>query len=227
MPFQAVETTEARTVWVESPIPEMGMGFLQSARVEIVLNPEGVSDWSEPGTAYRALLMAGLWPDDHELALMTLGYVPGSEESADFLTSLVDSDEDGVYDLHEAHKILLAGVTIMPTWAGQTTRMIFVNRAFATGTAKDDAPNVQRTGKGGQRMVSEMSFEEWKLMLDLELSKRGLPMADDIYGDITDDKLRHCHDSNLTVKDTADAIETAQRDTRPEPVDAEPDAGSE
>ena len=74
--FQAVETNEVRTVWMDSLLPS-GLGFLKATRVEILLNPGGVSDWSEPGTAYKAVLLAGLWPDDHELALMVLGYVPG------------------------------------------------------------------------------------------------------------------------------------------------------
>lgn len=220
MPFQAIEMNEVRSVWVESPLPELGMGFLKSTRVEILLNPDGVSDWSEPGTAYKAVLMAGLWPDDHELALMVLGYVPGSSEAADFLTSLVDTTDDLVYDLNDAYIQLLKGVQIMPVWgAGQRERMLFVLKAFASGTSKDNAPNMQRTGTQ-VRSASQMGFEQWKLMLDLALTKAGTSMSDILIDDdwITDDDLHGWHDNNINVEGTV--IEIARRIKGSESVDA-------
>lgn len=228
--FQCVEMTEARSVWVDSPTPEFGMGFLQSTRVEIVLNPDGVSDWKEPGTAYMCTLMAGLWPDKDELALMVLGYSPGSEEALQFLRALVPDIPDLAIAgdaIDAAHKALLEGVKIMPVWDQAVTRMVFVTGAFTRGTAKDDSLNLQRTGAGGQQ-PGEMSFDHWHLMLDLALKKRGLFMVGEMCGQaMTNEILREKHSKGSTVEEIANAIqELTKRDNEVEPVDADADAGS-
>lgn len=220
--YQAIETTEARTVWVSSDAPEFGMGFLRATRVEVILNPDGVSDWNEPGSAYQCNLMSGLWPDKHDIALMVLGYSPDSQEADTFLAQLAELDLGDNFDWKaSAYERLLKGVRVMPVWGNATTRMVFVTGAFMRGTAKDDAPNLNRTGPGAQR-PAEMAFDHWKLMLDLELKKRGLPFVDD--ATLTDDKLRKCHSSGMTIKDTANAIESTRLAQGSEPVDARPDA---
>lgn len=214
--YQAIETTEARTVWVDAAAPEFGMGFYKATRVEVVLNPEGVSDWNEPGSAYQCSLMSGLWPDKEEIALMVLGYSPGSEEANAFLVGLIPNGFAIPADVNnptpdiiaEGTKRLLEGVRVMPVWGNARTRMVFVTGAFMRGTAKDDAPNLNRTGPGAQR-PAEMAFDHWKLMLDLQLKKMGLSMVDETM--MTDELLRERHGAHVTIEDVANEIQQITR----------------
>jgi hypothetical protein len=215
--FQAVEKTEARTVWVETPISELGMGFLESTRIEITRGGDA-SDWSEPGTPYTSNLLAGLWPEDWELALMALGYSPGSDEARDFLFDLVsdqhpESDEDWLID--EAKTRLLKGIDIMPTWGGASTRAMFVRAAFVRGTGQDGSAVVAPTG--GAQQPDVMAFDMWRLLLDKELNKLGVN-----YGGITDEEVQDEHSRGVEPAALAERI--SQRAESTQPVDAGEDA---
>ena len=113
---------------------------------------------------------------------------------------------------------LLKGVQIMPVWRGQTERMLFVKGAFVSGTSK--ATTLTKSSGKQVRSVSQMGFEQWKLMLDLGLTKSGASMADILIDDdwITDDDLRGWHDTNLSIEDTI--LEITQRIEGSKSVDA-------
>ncbi len=221
--FQCIELTEAHSVWVDNAAPHFGWGaFGDATRFRVERGPEMAGGYKEPGDAYECTLMSGLWPDKIDIALMVLGYEPGSDEADQFMLGLVhqmalnevDDDVDGA-----ARTKLLDGVKVAPVWGDdQRTRMVFVVRAFPRGTAATATLNLQRTVPGGQ-IASQLSFDYWRLLLDKELKSRDLTFTEDT----EEEWLRGQHGEGRTVGETADEV-ASQRARGPATVDAEPDA---
>lgn len=213
--FQCIELNETRSVWVDAAVPELGMGHFASSRIEIKLDPAGVSDWKEKGVAYKCVLLGGLWPDDDEIRLMILGYSPGSTESDNFLRALGRRSTLTKEEWKAEGKIvLMEGIQLMPVWAQARERMAFVSGAFTRGTAQDEAGNYQRTGTPDRTKPDALSFDHWRTLVDVELHKLGVPLTGD--EELEDLKIVH-------GEGTKPVQFATERSTRTANVDAEQD----
>jgi len=183
--YQPIETTAARTIWIDS-LDENRLGFQDSSRVQIDRDPVGVTDWKEPGDAFKATLLGGMWPDDDELRLLVVGVVPGGEMAHNYLGKLVPvgtklKTDDLPFEPEELYKaqgkqlenigmeILRSLVQIMPAWLGQMQRSIFVS-------AKAPHANPQ-TVKAEATTLKEpehkMTFDMFRIQVDALLIAAG------------------------------------------------------
>lgn len=168
--YQPIEVTSARTVWIDSPSEER-LGFHDSSRVQIDRDPTGVTDWNEPGEAYQATLMGGMWPDDDELRLLVVGVVPGGEQADAYLYQLVSgsgktlSDDDNPRAI--AWDIIRTAVDIMPAWQGQSQRSIFVRLGTLRGTPQTVITESQKEPD------RSLTFDMWRIQVDAKLIASG------------------------------------------------------
>lgn len=216
--YQPIEVTAARTVWIDSP-SEDRLGFHNSSRVQIDRDPTGVTDWKEPGDAYRATLMSGMWPDDDELRMLVVGVVPGSPNGDAYLEQLVPpgtvvkwtkpKGNDAV-DITKAYKakahqaagmeILAKAVTIMPAWQGQTIRSIFVRSGTPHGKPQTVVTESQ------EKPERKMTFDMWRIQVDMKLVASGRPGTDELYTTAEGlANLRKDYDSGVSSSDFAHA----------------------
>lgn len=214
--FQPLEVTDARTLWIDSPNTER-LGFQDSSRVQIDKDPVGTGDFAESGDGFKAKLLGGMWPDDDELRLLVVGVVPGSKMAHSYLRRLVPADiqmaaivqdDIGVTDaaLEEGFRvkgmeILRSLVQIMPSWGGQQERVMFVSSALLRvkpETVKTAAVNLEPERK--------MSFDMWRIQVDMKLVASGRPGTDELFD--TKEKLtalRIDYDAGISPTDYAHA----------------------
>lgn len=203
--FQPLEVTEARTLWIDSPSTER-LGFQDSSRVQIDRDSVGTGDFTETGDGFKAKLLGGMWPDDDELRLLVVGVVPNSEQADAYLfllvkhnTSPTDDFSDGPREM--AWNILRSLVQIMPAWAGQQERTIFVS-----STLSRVKPETVKTAAVNREPDRKMSFDMWRIQVDMKLVASGRPGTDELFD--TKEKLaalRIDYDSGVSPTDYAHA----------------------
>ena len=213
--YQPIETTAARTIWIDSPTEER-LGFQDSSRVQIDRDPTGVTDWKEPGDAFRATLMGGMWPDDDELRLLVVGVVPHSAQAEHYLLmggqrhiagetltsrnacvpGTDSTQERGMERLRDA-------VQIMPAWAGQKERSIFVRQG--TPRAEPSTVLTEATGITAPKQAQRtLTFDMWRIQVDGLLIGRGEQATDNILPTGIQ-HMEDCHDNGLTPVEWVDA----------------------
>lgn len=201
--FQPLEVTEARTIWIDSPSDDR-LGFQDSSRVQIDRDPIGTSDFSEAGDGFKATLLGGMWPDDDELRLLVVGVVPGSEDETKYLLSLVRDmtfDEDDIAWSEEALTRLRKLIQIMPSWGGQRERAMFVMPGLPR-----IKPETVKTAAENREPDRKMSFDMWRIQVDMKLVASGRPGTDELFD--TKEKLTALkvdYDSGVSPADYAHA----------------------
>lgn len=225
--FQPLEVTEARTIWIDSPSDDR-LGFQDSSRVQIDRSPMSTGDFSEPCDGFKATLLGGMWPDDDELRLLVVGIVPGSEMALNYLKRLVPADiqmaavvqdDIGVTDaaLEEGFRvkgmeILRSLVQIMPSWSGQQERAMFVLPGLLRVKPETVKSASQRgsTAAVNKESKSKMSFDMWRIQVDMKLVASGCTGTDELFG--TKEKLtalRVDYDTGISPSDYANAYISA------------------
>jgi len=173
MPFQCIQQSEAASAWLDVPGPDMGLGFLEATKLRV----ERVTpDLIEGGDAWRVTLLAGLWPSEQDLALMVLGYSPGSPEAASFLGALEAAGGVVMVARGTTPSRLTEGTAVMPALSGSRQRMVFVTGAFESGPGAAQTAQLTKQEPAGQR-PDQMGYDQWRLMVDLELHKHGATLT--------------------------------------------------
>lgn len=192
--YQPIETSAARTIWIDSPTQEM-LGFANSSRVQIDRDPTGALDWESAqtkGEAFRATLMGGMWPDDDELRLLVVGVVPGSDDAKAYLqhiipnTTPLDISPDDVDNikvteaaiLKQGWKILKQQVLIMPAFGGSLTKSIFVK----LGTPIAEVQDIKAAATDptpDPRPEKKISFDMWRIQVDMKLLRAKYAATDE------------------------------------------------
>ena len=256
--FQPIEVTGARSVWLDSPTDDadnvLMLGFANSCRVQIDVNPAGMSDWQEEGDCYRVTLLGGLWPDDDELRLMVLGVIPDSDQSKAYLNAVLPDEARavatstalrmavGTGTLDPKHQqdfvdaaikqaamaLLKAHILIMPAWANDKQRDIFVR----VGLPKVQPATIKSEAEDVNEQQSALPFGMWLLQVEAALGVAGITVSDTLLEDEhSANAIKQKHESGLTPQSYAAEIVAAlheQEDTNAtpghEPGGAEPSA---
>jgi len=227
--FQPLEVTDARTLWIDSPSTER-LGFQDSSRVQIDKDPVGTGDFTEAGDGFKAKLLGGMWPDDDELRLLVVGVVPGSEMALVYLNQLVSANmqmaaliKDGITltcpSLEEELRVKGMGilrplVQIMPAWAGQQERTIFVS-----STLPRIKPETVKTAAVNSELNPDrkLSFNMFRIQVDAMLIANKQEPSDKWKGDSGHANLevmRRSHKNGATPKEYVEE-RIRGRDTTP------------
>ncbi len=202
--FTPIETSEIRTVWIDSPSESM-IGFANSTRVTTT---------RIAGDEYNCELGAGLWPDDHDLVLMCLNIKPKSDGARSLLLGLAEPHRSGeplatenartpatVDSLAVGKARLLARCRVFPAIVGMTQRTVTVDPMLR----QRDASTLVPSAHAGAIDPDRMAFDEWRLQLDVRLKVGGLPSTEhlptELWGDQGIETLRSWHQDEATVDD--------------------------
>lgn len=181
--FVPIETSGARTVWIDS-IDENQIGFADSSRVEI---RRSNTAFGEEGDAFEAHLLGGMWPDDDELMLLAVGVPPATPQAHEYLLRIGELHLTGEVLTSERARVpgtepteqrgmerLREMVSLMPAWSGQMTRSILV----APNTPRLDPESMRKQME--EEKEKKASFDSWRLNVDVKMSTLGAGSTDDL-----------------------------------------------
>jgi len=137
-----------------------------------------VFDPRDTGRQYNLSLVKGLWPDDIDLMLMVLEFVPGTDEANTFLDSLLEDEElpvqpprrDSEDDRQFLTRVLKSYfVGLMPVWGNNERTAQALTHMRGSALNKDQV----QTATGALERKPEMTLEWWSAQVELAVIKHG------------------------------------------------------